>query len=359
MVWEIDALIQQSIESLYISKDLALAFSGILIGLIIPVAFFLVENIDTKDFELDRSVILKKVINLKILAGSIIMLTVPIFIYSTKLPVKIFMVSLYMIGVYMFCQQIIAAIKWMDIKQTGKLDKNNSYRNAKRYEYLKSLKDYEEKLNVWGYLFENGIENTGLDELKTMKIFLEIAAMEYHQKPNKSGLLVIFHQLYLVNRRFAEYKRIDLLDSYVDRIFENILVETIRNMDLKKAKIKSDSFTIYPQGYEPSKDPLSQVDWSRIWRDIEHIKQQDSAWAKFDEEQQLDPYWVIFVFLLKESQKRIELHRVFSDVVGNNHDCETLINIVDGINNADKRQGFQSSLEAGRIIAKEKSNTNK
>ena len=329
----VDEYLQQIINNLYLTKELALAFSGILIGLIIPVAFFLIENIESTDFEFDRAVILTKVINLKNLALSIALLTIPIFLYSLWFPIKFFLLALYFVGFIMFANQIVSAIRWMDIKQTGKFDVNTSYRNSKRYSYLKSLKNYEEQLNVWGYLFESGIFNTSLDEIETLKIFFNSAKNAYQETPSKRGLLIIFHQFYLKNRKFHDYKKIDIFDLYNEDVFKTVLLETIMQIDINKAKERSQLVQIFPQGYDPDKDLLLKIDWSRSWKDIAHIKQQDTAWSDFPKEQQHDPYYSIFGFLLEESKKNIDLEKLFNTIIEENSNSVDLQYIVGGINN--------------------------
>lgn len=157
-----------------------LTISAILVGLLIPLAFFLLEK-DEDSPSWDRAVILSEILKVKRLVISIVFMSFPPLFW--KLPIKIFLLSVWLVGIYLLFQIMKNSFCWIDFAQNNrkqfflgfqsKSEKN--FRFQKRVDYLKNIKDASDLTSIWSLILLSGESNEfqPLQDNDFLNVYLE------------------------------------------------------------------------------------------------------------------------------------------------------------------------------------------
>lgn len=160
-----------------IDKNILISISGVLLGLLFPLAIFLVEDVKNEDFRFDRTIIFTQVIQPLKMSLSIIFLT-----FSLVFPLR-YSIYIYGIGFYLYINTIIRFMKWVNIKgiPNEELNSPSSYKNILRINYLNGLKTFDESFSVWSYLWQHPDNRKDLNEEMLVKNFVKFYERNYFE----------------------------------------------------------------------------------------------------------------------------------------------------------------------------------
>lgn len=149
-------------------QNIALGF----ITIFIAVAIFLVDK-DADNFELDRKVILDKVIGIKSFAIYFSLLFLPLFFWNiSSIFFRFLFLIIYFYSVTKISQSLLRTYKWMNVfEPKGKDSKKDNFRMVLRLEYLKTVSDVDERFYEWNYIWGNSRVVTAQDNSQFFNIF--------------------------------------------------------------------------------------------------------------------------------------------------------------------------------------------
>lgn len=126
------------------------------ISIFIAVAIFLVDK-DANNFELDRKVILNKVIEVKPLVIFFALLFAPLLFWDmSPNSVKMVLITVFTYSFWKVAKSLYRTYKWMDgFEPKDSSSKKDNYRMALRLDYLKKIYDSGERHYEWSYLWNN------------------------------------------------------------------------------------------------------------------------------------------------------------------------------------------------------------
>src|SRR5687767_7057912 len=132
-----------------------------LLTLLIPVAQFMLDKAKSIFFEWDKNVIIDKVVDAKKLMLSIAFIFIPVIflhkdLYSTEnelicllIHIKVILLLIFVFGIFLLVTILFNAYKWLKVLETGKISKQDNFRNICRNKYLNEIKNDQEKAEVW------------------------------------------------------------------------------------------------------------------------------------------------------------------------------------------------------------------
>lgn len=132
-------------------SEVILGITSILIGLLIPIAIFMVEDSKEASFPFDRSIIFSKVINVKELGIAILLFCLsPLF----KNGVGSF---LFLIAIFLYIKVMSPCLKWINVigNVNNNLENDGNHKSKLRLEFLNELKNYQDALFIWNYIWDN------------------------------------------------------------------------------------------------------------------------------------------------------------------------------------------------------------
>lgn len=158
-----------------LNKDILMGISAILIGLLLPLAIFLVEDAKNANFIFERAVIFNRVFTPKILGTSIACLT-----FSLIFPNN-FVLPFYILGLILYWDVIMRILKWMNLNGSAKveIESQDSYRNNERIDYLNSIDSFAEAIVIWEYLWEKQENRKDFNESMLVKNFIAFYTKYY------------------------------------------------------------------------------------------------------------------------------------------------------------------------------------
>ena len=128
-----------------ISTSAIIALVAIVVALLIPIVFFIMDKNDSYNF--DKNVILDKIFRFKCLIPIILATSLLAFFESLIILTLLSSVGLLIVSSRVF----YCSYKWL---RTTETKYNSTYRQEKRIEYLKSIKSHKkELLEVWNLIF--------------------------------------------------------------------------------------------------------------------------------------------------------------------------------------------------------------
>lgn len=225
-------LSNQSFDWLKIIKDIILfrdgidrgnllAISAILLGLLIPIAIFLVEDAKGDTYNFERSVIFTEVIKKRDILWTIILLSIPL-LFKIAL-----VIPLYVMGLILYYMIVKRCLRWINIDGKTNEDENN---NVIRYSYLKKLDNLNEQIYIWEKIWGDSAYRKTLDKEKLMERFLEFYKNNYiiihYEKKDKKPLIKArkYEKKSDSMTEFEEIKMINLRKyTDINRKLENIL----------------------------------------------------------------------------------------------------------------------------------------
>ncbi|WP_353891786.1 hypothetical protein ABVR74_03245 [Lactococcus lactis subsp. lactis] len=212
-----------------IDRGNLLAISAILLGLLIPIAIFLVEDAKGDNYNFERSVIFTEIIKKRDILWTILLLTFPLLSKS------IFVILLYFLGLILYYQVVKRCLMWINIDgKTNEDDKNNEI----RYSYLKRLDNLNEQIYIWEKIWGDTAYRKTLDKEKLMGSFLEFYKNNYiiiHYEKKDKKLLIKARKYEKKSDSMTEFEEIKMINlrKYTDinRKIENILLILQKNED--------------------------------------------------------------------------------------------------------------------------------
>ena len=143
-----------------------------LITVFIAIAIFLVDR-DSGNFELDRKVILDKVISVKSLALYFSLLFLPLFFWDiSSILFRFLLLIIYFWSIAKIGQCLLRTYKWMNVFEPKDKDsKKDNFRMMLRLEYLGTVVDVDERLYEWNYVWGNSRVSTAQDCLQFFNTF--------------------------------------------------------------------------------------------------------------------------------------------------------------------------------------------
>lgn len=132
-------------------SEVILGITSILIGLLIPIAIFMVEDSKEASFPFDRSIIFSKVINVKELGIAILLFCLsPLF----KNGVGSF---LFLIAIFLYIKVMSPCLKWINVigNVNDNLENDGNHKSKLRLEFLNELENYQDALFIWNYIWDN------------------------------------------------------------------------------------------------------------------------------------------------------------------------------------------------------------
>ncbi|MDR0199814.1 MAG: hypothetical protein LBI43_04470 [Streptococcaceae bacterium] len=138
--------------------------SATFIAILIPLSLFILESLGSSKsasiLSWDNRVIIKQVLQVKILFISLLLTAVPLIFWNIDY-LRIGVLALCLLGYLGTIRAMYRAYQWIISKSTdnyswiGQLNKDKlTYRNKMRSQYLSSLNSDDEILEVWGTIFQ-------------------------------------------------------------------------------------------------------------------------------------------------------------------------------------------------------------
>lgn len=153
-----------------IDRGNLIAISAILLGLLIPIAIFLVEEAKGDTYNFERSVIFTEVIKKRDILWTILLLSFPLLFNSA------FVIPLYIIGLTIYYKIVIRCLRWINIDGKTNEDESN---NEVRYSYLKKIDSFDDQIFIWGKIWGDTNYRKRFEEEKLMKDFLDFYKDNY------------------------------------------------------------------------------------------------------------------------------------------------------------------------------------
>ncbi|MDG6142038.1 hypothetical protein NGA84_01580 [Lactococcus formosensis] len=153
-----------------IDRGNLLAVSAILLGLLIPIAIFLVEKAEGDTYNFERSVIFTEVIKKRDILWTVLLLSFPLLFNSALV------IPLYIIGLTVYYKIVIRCLRWINIDGKTNEDESN---NEVRYSYLKKIDSFDDQIFIWGKIWGDTNYRKRFEEEKLMKDFLDFYKDNY------------------------------------------------------------------------------------------------------------------------------------------------------------------------------------
>lgn len=205
-----------------IDRGNLLAISAILLGLLIPIAIFLVEDAKGDTYNFERSVIFTEVIKKRDILWTILLLNFPLLFKS------ILVIPLYILGLILYYKIVKRCLHWINIDGKANEDESN---NEIRYSYLKKLDSLNEQTYIWGKIWGDSTYQKTFAKEKLIENFFDFYKSNYviihYERKNKK----IFYKAKKYKKKsdsMTEFEDIKMikLRKYTDinRKIENILL---------------------------------------------------------------------------------------------------------------------------------------
>lgn len=190
-----------------VDKNILISTSGILLGLLFPLAIFLVEDAKNVNFKFDRIIIFTQIIKPYKLLSSVLCLT-----FSLLLPSGYYLIF-FIFGLGLYMQILGNFMKWINIKGVAneELETPDSYRNTLRIKFLNNLKTFDEAFIVWSYLWQYPENRKDLNEEVLVQNFVNF----YEHNYVESKIIGIPDEKFSSTDRLRNKEK---LDSIIDKI---------------------------------------------------------------------------------------------------------------------------------------------
>lgn len=189
----------------------------VLVTIFIAIAIFLMDK-DTSNFELDRKVLMNKVINAKSFMFYLMSIFAPFLLWDVYPPLSKFLgVIIFVIGIVKLLKFLHGTYRWIDVFEPSDGHTSSNYRMKLRLSYLDDVTNPEERGYEWDYIW---------DKAKRASITENRAYIERFLSNNK---LLIESEDY---SHFGQYtsslsNKIGNLPLYDWVIYEKVLKETL------------------------------------------------------------------------------------------------------------------------------------
>ncbi|HIB3686832.1 phage tail protein [Enterococcus sp. DIV2454a] len=194
-----------------LTYDGLIATSAAILALLVPISFFLIENIGNKNsgsIKWDKTIIFKYVIGIKTLVAlSFITFTLIFWDFLSIRPLLFF---IYLSGVIMMFYFFRRCYKWIMIRDSEGMN----YRNKLRIKMLGELRE-DRDLDIWITVLESNFSIVDLDEKEILSMYVK-----YYKDRNsyeiKSQLLLEF-----IKNITITFKNSDVFHRFVFEVVED------------------------------------------------------------------------------------------------------------------------------------------
>lgn len=153
-----------------IQLEVLIALPTVLLAVFIPLAIFMIDSKDI-GFTWDKTVILKKVFNSKLLFISLLLYLLVIIFWDISF-LRILFIPPVAFGIYNLLIAIINSYRWLIVTEAP-TTYQESYRTEKRLEFLKTLEDNQKEI-VWPLTWNEDTKARSLiDNRRLINVFVE------------------------------------------------------------------------------------------------------------------------------------------------------------------------------------------
>ncbi len=285
-----------------ISLEALIAMAALFVAVLIPLAIFLIDNKSNTGFVWDKAVVLTKILNAPLLMISLLSLTLPLLFWDASIAWKPFLVVVFAAGVILLMRAMVRAYKWLKVAETGFDD---TYRNKKRLEYLKTLPDSDKKA-IWSLTWGDTDGRALIDDRTLVKEFIKHLEsisdkagagttmlrefMNYMDKLQLSDPIV-YEEIFNFSMKWASHLAHDDLDesenplqfrSTVRRLFFDLMERSLADMFMRY---------LFFDGIKKYLEKNKKVDEAQLVKRIapnyfpalEKIESNYSSWEEFPE----------------------------------------------------------------------------
>lgn len=141
---------------------------AVVASLYVPVAILIYQELNEQpsfnSFRWDKTVLLQKVTKGWQILGAVLLSSITTIFWECKNnPVKLFLLSIFIIGIVILVKNLVCLFKWFMSDKVGRAD-NKNYRQEQKIKFLKEL-DPNNSLDVWSDLFSSiELENAFLKD---------------------------------------------------------------------------------------------------------------------------------------------------------------------------------------------------